>query len=179
MSNENVNDKPSPENNAEAALPEIPVIPQGAFGQALVDAGFSPVALGPDATGCEMIDVAAQDWARVASALRNSSVAPLDLLVSVSGVDWKESLQAVYHLYATSSNQRLAVKVTAQDEKIPSVVSVWPTADWHERETYDLFGILFEGHPNLARILMPSDWLGFPMRKDYKVEDPRLVWNER
>ncbi|MCA9807560.1 MAG: NADH-quinone oxidoreductase subunit C, partial [Cyanobacteria bacterium HKST-UBA06] len=52
-------------------------------------------------------------------------------------------------------------------------------ADWHEREAYDLFGIQFDGHPNLKRILMPDDWVGHPLRKDYTVDDPRLVWNER
>ena len=56
---------------------------------------------------------------------------------------------------------------------------IWHAADWHERESYDLLGIHYDGHTNLTRILMPNDWLGHPLRKDYKVNDPRLVWNER
>jgi NADH-quinone oxidoreductase subunit C len=71
------------------------------------------------------------------------------------------------------------MKVNAVDEHVSSLTPVYPAADWHEREAFDLFGIVFDGHPNLKRILMPSDWIGYPMRKDYKVTDPRLVWNER
>lgn len=64
---------------------------------------------------------------------------------------------------------RLRVLVPGQDPVVASVTSVWPTANWHERENYDLFGIRFEGHPNLTRILMPDDWEGYPLRKDYPV----------
>ncbi|HWV45928.1 MAG TPA: NADH-quinone oxidoreductase subunit C, partial [Nitrospira sp.] len=81
--------------------------------------------------------------------------------------------------YSTKSHKYLALKVTAVNEHSPSLMPVWPAADWHERETYDLLGIHYDGHPNLTRILMPTDWLGHPLRKDYKVNDPRLVWNER
>ena len=64
---------------------------------------------------------------------------------------------------------RLRVQVSAQDPVLPSVTAVWPTANWHERENYDLFGIRFEGHPHLTRILLPDDWEGHPLRKDYPV----------
>lgn len=64
---------------------------------------------------------------------------------------------------------RLRVQVSGQDPVAPSVTGVWPTANWHERESYDLFGIRFEGHPHLTRILMPDDWEGHPLRKDYPV----------
>jgi NADH-quinone oxidoreductase subunit C len=79
-----------------------------------------------------------------------------------------------YHLVALVSGARGAARVRLQvwcddGEAVPSVVSVWPTADWHEREAYDLMGIRFEGHPNLKRILMDDDWEGHPLRKDYPI----------
>jgi NADH-quinone oxidoreductase subunit C len=76
-----------------------------------------------------------------------------------------------YHLLALRDGApRIRVQVWIDDgERLPSVVSVWPTADWHEREAWDMFGIGFEGHPNLARILMEDDWEGHPLRKDYPI----------
>ena len=68
---------------------------------------------------------------------------------------------------------RLKVKLSGSDPVIPSVFGIWPTADWHERENFDLFGIRFEGHPNLRRIVMPDDWEGHPLRKDYPTEGYR------
>jgi NADH-quinone oxidoreductase subunit C len=87
----------------------------------------------------------------------------------------KEKRFAVnYHLLAVQSGAREAPRVRVQvwideDETVPTVVPLWPTADWHEREVWDMMGIRFAGHPNLARILMDEDWEGFPLRKDYPI----------
>ncbi len=80
-----------------------------------------------------------------------------------------------YHLLSISRRERLRLKVllTGSDPVVESVTSVWPGANWHEREVFDLFGVRFEGHPDLRRILMPEDWEGYPLRKDYPVEGPR------
>lgn len=80
-----------------------------------------------------------------------------------------------YHLLSLDRRERLRlrVRVTGGDAAVASVTPVWPTANWHERENFDLFGIRFEGHPNLRRILMPDDWEGHPLRKDYPVEGYR------
>jgi NADH-quinone oxidoreductase subunit C len=80
-----------------------------------------------------------------------------------------------YHLLSISRRDalRLRVRFPGDSPTMDSVFSVWPTANWHEREIFDLFGIRFEGHPNLKRMLLPDDWEGFPLRKDYPTEGPR------
>ena len=85
--------------------------------------------------------------------------------------DQGRELHAVYHLLSMTHNRRIRLEVTCPDADphIPSVVPTYPTADWHERETYDFFGIIFDGHPALTRIEMPDDWPGHPQRKDYPL----------
>jgi NADH:ubiquinone oxidoreductase subunit C len=84
-----------------------------------------------------------------------------------------------YHLLAIPRGDRVRAQVWADDgEPVPSVVRVWPTADWHEREAYDLMGIHFEGHPNLVRILMDDDWEGHPLRKDYPIGGEPVRFSE-
>jgi NADH-quinone oxidoreductase subunit C len=80
-----------------------------------------------------------------------------------------------YHLLSIDRRDRirLKVRISGSDPVVPSVTSIWPTANWHERENFDLFGVRFEGHPGLRRILMPDDWEGYPLRKDYPVEGYR------
>ena len=94
----------------------------------------------------------------------------------VSGVDYPNDptgrrLHAVYHLLSMTHRRRLRLEVSAseQDPHIPSITEVYPTANWHERETWDFFGIVFDGHPALTRIEMPDDWPGHPQRKDYPL----------
>jgi NADH-quinone oxidoreductase subunit C len=97
-----------------------------------------------------------------------------DLCSCVSGVDDGKELWVVYHLYSIPRNHRAVLKVNAggrENPAVPSVTGVWKTADWHERETYDMYGIVFEGHPDLRRILLPEDWPGWPLRKDYEFPD--------
>ncbi|MBI3092487.1 MAG: NADH-quinone oxidoreductase subunit C [Candidatus Tectomicrobia bacterium] len=97
-----------------------------------------------------------------------------NLLSDLCGADYpdeEERFTVVYQLYSIRHNQRLRLKVkTKEGVPVPSVTSVWRTANWHEREAYDLYGIVFEGHPNLKRILMPDNWEGFPLRKEYPPE---------
>lgn len=179
MSEETKENAPSAPKPAAAQAPPPPPPPEpGPVGRMLQGAGIPFNPLGVDAGGLEMIDVHVNDLLRAAEAIRDQ--AGFDLLLSCTGVDWKNgALQSVYHLYNTKTHAYVAIKVMAENEHSPSLTTVWSAADWHERETYDLFGIQYDGHPNLSRILMPSDWLGHPLRKDYKVDDPRLVWNER
>jgi NADH-quinone oxidoreductase subunit C len=85
--------------------------------------------------------------------------------------DAGRELHAVYHFLSITHSRRVRVEVTAPDADphIPSLFRVYPTTDWHERETYDFFGIIFDGHPSLTRIEMPDDWVGHPQRKDYPL----------
>lgn len=79
--------------------------------------------------------------------------------------------EVVYHLYSIQNKNYVRLKIwLADEEPAPSVAHVWSTANWHEREAYDMFGIRFDGHPDLKRILLPDDWKGFPLRKDYPME---------
>jgi NADH-quinone oxidoreductase subunit C len=112
----------------------------------------------------------------VATALRDDPDLRFELSLGVGGVhypgDTGREMHAVYHLMSVTHDRRilrLEVAAPESDPRIPSLVSVYPTQDWHEREAYDMFGIRFEGHPSLARILMPNDWVGFPQRKDYPL----------
>jgi len=85
--------------------------------------------------------------------------------------DWEERFEVVYHLYNFDAKEQVRVKVRIPEEDCwhYSVVSLWKTADWFERECYDMYGIVFKGHPNLKRALMPEDWEGHPLRKDYPL----------
>ncbi|MBC7299581.1 MAG: NADH-quinone oxidoreductase subunit C [Nocardia sp.] len=111
----------------------------------------------------------------VASTLRDDSALRFELCLGVSGVhypdDTDRELHAVYHLQSITHGRRVRLEVSAPDADphIPSLFSVYPTNDWHERETYDFFGIVFDGHPSLTRITMPDDWRGHPQRKDYPL----------
>jgi NADH-quinone oxidoreductase subunit C len=112
----------------------------------------------------------------VARTLRDDPGLRFELLSGVSGVDYPDDptgrrLHALYHLTSMTHRRRVRVEVSVGDGDavVPSVTPVWPTADWHERETYDFFGIVFDGHPGMTRIMMPDDWVGHPQRKDYPL----------
>jgi len=111
----------------------------------------------------------------VASRLRDDPALSFEMCLGVSGVHYPatagEELSAVYHLLSITHNRRLRVEVTAPDADphVPSLVGIYPTCDFHERETWDFFGLIFDGHPALTRIEMPDDWRGHPQRKDYPL----------
>ncbi len=177
MSEQEQNAQAKPAAKKEEATEEAPVIEAGEFGKLLEDKKIAVTHLGPDAAGTERIGLEAGDAIQACEVLRDA--ANFNLLLSASGMDWKDYLETVYYVYSMETKKSIIIKIRAVDEHSPSLVPVWPAADWHEREAFDLFGIKYDGHPDLRRILMPIDWIGHPMRKDYKVEDPRLVWNER
>ncbi len=106
--------------------------------------------------------------------LRDHAAYAFDTLMCLTGMDYGDgTLGVVYHLGSTPHKHTLTVKVLVPKEtpSVPTVEKVWRTADWHEREAYDLIGITFEGHRDLRRILLPDDWEGHPLRKDYEVPE--------
>jgi NADH-quinone oxidoreductase subunit C len=120
------------------------------------------------------VKVAPDRMQEVAQFLRDKEETAFDSLMCLSGVDYTGGrLGVVYHLHSTKWNHKFTLKadVTIDNPHCQSVESVWKTANWHEREAYDLFGIVFDGHPDLRRILLPDDWEGHPLRKDYQVPE--------
>jgi NADH-quinone oxidoreductase subunit C len=127
------------------------------------------------ANGELTLHVRREHLVEVARKLRDEPTLAFQLCLGVSGVHYPtfagSELHAAYHLLSITHNRRLRLDVSAPDADphIPSIVEVFPTCDWHERETWDFFGIIFDGHPALTRIEMPDDWKGHPQRKDYPL----------
>ena len=137
------------------------------------------------------VEVAAEALPEVCRYLRDEPDLRFNMLHLISGVDYFEPdpkkaakagfephLEVVYHLYSFPHRHKIVMKAIlprwkggaeGQLPEVPSVSRIWRTADWHERETYDLCGVKFVGHPELARILCPDDWVGHPLRKDYEM----------
>ncbi len=109
--------------------------------------------------------------------LKNNNETHFDYLFCLSGVDWGEELGVVYHLESTVHRHTIVVKVKTKDRENPnlnSVYDIWATAEFHEREVFDFFGIKFNNHPNLKRLFLTEDWEGYPLRKDY-VDEINMV----
>ena len=156
---------------ATAAPPATPVEPgpvarllQEALPDLALEIGQSPID--------EPVTVRREDLARVMQTAKSDERLALDYLRCLSGVDWLTDLETVYHLYSFKHGHSIAIKVRfpTSDAHVPSVSHLWETANWHERETQELFGIVFDGHPDPRRLLMPEDWEGCPLRKDYPVQ---------
>ncbi|WP_425581330.1 NADH-quinone oxidoreductase subunit C [Streptomyces sodiiphilus] len=147
----------------EGALEEQGIDPAAAIERTVVDRGELT------------FHIAREHLLPVARTLRDDPALRFELCTGVSGVhnpeDAGRELHAVYHLRSLTHGRilRLEVGVPDSDPHLPSVVEVYPTNDWHEREVYDFFGMIFDGHPALTRIMMPDDWQGFPQRKDYPL----------
>jgi len=167
-------------------------MPQGASFFDKLKAKFGDQITGSNLTALDpWIEVAAAHLVEVCRYLRDEPSLRFNFLNCISGVDyfeadpkkaaktgWEPHTEVVYHLWSLPNKISLVVKVIVPRWKndvagelpeVPSVAGVWSTADWHEREVYDLSGIRFVGHPNLRRILCPEDWVGHPLRKDYEM----------
>lgn len=166
------------------AMPGAATRPYGGYFDAVVDALIGALGDAQYTAAVERVvvhrdeltlDIRREHLRAVATALRDTPDLRFELCLGVSGVhypgDTGRELHAVYPLLSITHNRRVQLEVAAPDADphIPSLFTVYPTTDWHERETYDFFGIIFDGHPALTRIAMPDDWEGHPQRKDYPL----------
>jgi len=144
------------------------------FGEAVTDAS--------EFLGQLSIRIQPSRIVEVCDALKSDPETPFNYLSDLTCVHYPDKKEApfevVYQLYSISKNERVRLKAAVNGEGIESVTSVWPAADWPEREVYDLFGVVFRNHPDLRRILLPPDWEGHPLRKDYPLEFVENRWTE-
>ncbi|MCE5322671.1 NADH-quinone oxidoreductase subunit C [bacterium] len=126
-----------------------------------------------DVFGTLNIKIKPEALVEICEMLHSLDQTPFDYLADVTAIDWKDRIEVVYHMTALASNTKLALRVDLDKDKpeVESVTSIWKGANFQEREVYDLMGVVFTGHPDLRRILLPEDWQGYPLRKDYVIED--------
>ena len=188
-------DRPAPPAPAAAGAPKAPVKkkeegpkPTDASDHALVrrlrGQFDARIVEATEFLGQLSVRVARESIVEVCAALRSDAETPFDFLSDLTCVHYPENFDApfeiVYNLYSISANTRVRLKVATTDEEgVESVTQVWPTANWMEREVYDLFGVKFVGHPDLRRILLPDDWDGHPLRKDYPLEAMENDWTAK
>ncbi len=161
---------PSPE-PTETAIAEV-----GKISRQLTQDGFEHESLGVDASGVEILKVDGSFLIPFCTALYAYGFNYLQCQGAYD-VGPGAELVSMYHLIKVDDNSdrpeevRIKVFLPRENPTVPSVYWIWKTADWQERESYDMYGIIYEGHPNLKRLLMPEDWVGWPMRKDYISPD--------
>ncbi|HEY8486796.1 MAG TPA: NADH-quinone oxidoreductase subunit C [Limnochordales bacterium] len=167
----------------EGAQPQLPSTPPEAAAVAGVGAELARLFAGQvepqgDSFGTEVVKVRPTALRDVARWLKEAG---FHLLLDVAGVDYRgrrppeERFEVVYHLLDLAGRRRVRLKVALpeQEPTVATVSDLWPAAQWAEREVFDLFGVRFQGHPDLRRILMPDDWQGHPLRKDYPLRGPQ------
>lgn len=169
-----------------AAEPETPKAPSknqplldkyvsginGKFGADVIEASY----INELAKEVPTLVIKNQNWHEVARFLKDDEQFAFDYLSNLHGVDYEDRMEVYYHLYSYKNRQSVAVKVKTSREEpsVSSVIDLWRGADWNERETYDLLGIHFPGHTDLRRIMLPDEWIGYPLRKDYVQYDEEV-----
>jgi NADH:ubiquinone oxidoreductase subunit C len=134
--------------------------------------GIEPSATFEEGSEWVTLNVTPEQWKGMATSLCNTEALNMDFLFCITGVDWKTHMSMVYHFTSTIHRHTIVVKVKLEraQPEIETVSDIWRTAEFHEREAYDLFGIIFLNHPDLRRLFLTDEWVGWPLRKDY--EDP-------
>lgn len=155
--------------DAQEKKVEEKVLPPGEFGTFLKGKGTNSIPYGNDASGIEMLEIGSKDLVNACQFLKTSPDTLIDSLVLITSADLKKGYQSIYLLSSISTKKFLRIKVTVPKNNpiVPTVSHIWSSANWYEREAYDMMGIVYTGHPNLKRILNPKNWDGYPLRKDY------------
>ena len=122
--------------------------------------------------GRKVIKVAKENLIALMKDLKSQGYDQLSL---ITGIDRKDKLEVVYHLHNMKEDKYLVIKTETLDERVPSLTSLYSSANWDEREQYDLMGIVFEGHPNLKRLFLPESWVGHPLRKNYDLSKVQYI----
>ena len=158
--------------SAEQIIESQPVEKQnqpGSFGVFFKNKNINSTPLGNDFGGVEMLELDLKDLVNACKILKDSPETDLNFLVLLTSTDTKKGFQAIYTLESINTKQMVKIKITVPKDNavIPSVSHIWATANWYEREAFDMMGIVFSGHPDLKRILNPENWKRYPLRKDY------------
>jgi NADH-quinone oxidoreductase subunit C len=142
---------------------EIFEILQSEFGEAVIEFNDKQPA-------DPFIQVTAESLFEISHTLRDKEEFLFDYLMCISSLDLFETIGVVYHMYSMKHKHKLVLKIIVpkSEPRVPSVELIWRSADWHEREAFDMMGVVFEGHHNMIRILCPYDWEGYPLRKNYQ-----------
>lgn len=161
---------------AKPAAEEPKDLPAAFFGQFLAENGINSKRHADHSGGVECIELAGKDLQQAIKLMRSSADTQLNYLLTITGTEQADHFESVYHFWSYNNLKELVIKVIVPKSEVPegqlpvvpSIANFWPAANWHERETYDLVGIRYEGHPYLRRLLNPWDWDGHPLRRDYK-----------
>ncbi len=123
----------------------------------------------------DYLEIKPGEWFEIATFLHDTPELHFDSLQCITGVDWgpEAHLEVRYNLHSMKHKHKLEIRIVLDREtpEVPSVEKIWRVADWFEREVYDMYGIVFTGHRDLRRILLPDDWIGWPLRKDYETPE--------
>ena len=171
-----ISPKPSSKEKSEETGSELKPAPQSPNQQfAGIIANQFPKTVDEELSSETHIQLHSGKWLDIAQYLRDDPTCLFDSLQCITGVDLGENggLEVRYNLHSMTHRHVIEIRIacTGKNPKIPSVEAVWRIGDWFERETYDMFGIEFQGHRDLRRILLPDDWEGWPLRKDYEVQE--------
>lgn len=178
--------KEKAEAGAGEAPPEVPKPPSprqpeldaivGLLKQEIEEAAVEDAYVNELNSDMPVIIVSNSHWREAARLLKEHEQLRFNYLRNVSGVDYETHMEVVYHMVSLGSKREAAIKIKADRDaaSVYSATPVWATANWNEREIYDLLGIDFPGHPDMRRIMMPDDWVGHPLRKDYEPLDSEV-----
>jgi NADH-quinone oxidoreductase subunit C len=165
-------EEPKPPSPRQPELDAIVALLKQEIGEAAVEDAYVNELNGD----MPMIIVSNSNWREAARLLKGHEQLQFNYLRNVSGIDYETHMEVVYHMLSLGRKREVAVKIKADREAaaVYSATPIWATANWNEREIFDLLGVDFPGHPDLRRIMMPDDWVGHPLRKDYEPLDSEV-----